>query len=127
MFAFNRTGLESVVFPASLRKISDCAFVGCRCLKRVKFSEGLEVLGTDEYPDSGSFLPGAFERCALEHVELPSTLKRIEYSVFKWCKSLRSIDLPEQFEYIGEECFYGSALETIRFPPSLKTVGKDAF
>ena len=55
------------------------------------------------------------------------TLKRIEFKTFKECKSLRSIDLPEQLEYIGKQCFYGSALETIRLPPSLKIIGKDAF
>ena len=44
------SGLENVEFPASLRTIAQGAFAECANLKTVKFGEGLEVLGTDEYP-----------------------------------------------------------------------------
>ena len=46
--AFEESGLESVEFPASLRTIAQASFNECTSLKAVKFSEGLEVLGTDE-------------------------------------------------------------------------------
>lgn len=68
-------------------------------------NEGLEVLGTDEYPDDGRRWYGVFGGSALEYIELPSTLKRIEYSAFEDCKNLKSIGLPEMLEYIGEQCF----------------------
>lgn len=48
----------------------------------MRFSEGLEVLGTDEYADDDTLFHGVFEESALENVWLPSTLKRIEYSAF---------------------------------------------
>ena len=48
----------------------------------MKFNEGLEVLGTDEYPDDGGLWCGIFQESSIESVELPSTLKRMEYSVF---------------------------------------------
>ena len=86
--AFEATGLESVEFPASLRTVSQAAFAKCESLKTVRFSKGLEILGTDEYPDNGRMWFGVFEETSVERVELPSTLKRIEYSVFENCKNL---------------------------------------
>ena len=105
MFSFSGTGLESVEFPASLRTIEQCAFCQCKNLKYAKFGEGLEVLGTDEYPEDDGAWCGVFEESALERVELPSTLKRIEYSTFEKCKNLKRINLPDGLEYIGKCCF----------------------
>ena len=81
--AFEETELENIEFPASLRTIAQGAFNGCKSLKTVKFNEGLEVLGTDEYPeDKSKRWFGVFEKSALEKVEFPSTLRRIEYNAF---------------------------------------------
>ena len=52
--------LESVEFPASLKTVAQAAFAGCKNLKTVKFNEGLEVLGTDEYFDDGGMYFGVF-------------------------------------------------------------------
>ena len=105
MSSFSEIGLESVEFPASLRTIEQCAFCQCKNLKYAKFGEGLEVLGTDEYLEDGKMYCGVFEESAVERVELPSTLKRIEYSAFEKCKNLKSIDLPDGLEHIGKCCF----------------------
>ena len=90
-------------------------------------NEGLEVLGTDEYPDNGGNSYGVFGDSALEYVELPSTLKRIEYCTFNGCKNLRNIHLPERLEYIGKLCFRESALTSVKLPPLLKTVEDGTF
>ena len=66
---------------------------------------GLEVLGTDEYTPDGRTWYGVFQESTLESVELPSTLKRIEYNAFQSCKRLKSIVLPDKLEYVGECCF----------------------
>ena len=71
----------------------------------MKFNNGLEVIGTDEYLNDGGLCYGVFEESSVENIELPSTLKRIEYSVFEGCKSLRSIHLPDRLEFIGQRCF----------------------
>lgn len=105
------------------------AFAKCDSLATVKFNEGLEVLGTDEHSDDDFFdeLCGVFQRSAVERVELPSTLKRIEYRAFKKCADLKEIILPERLEYIGDYCFYDSGLEEITLPGALKEVGDGLF
>ena len=49
------------------------------------------MIGTDEYDDDGKMYYGVFQESAVERVELPSTLKRIEYRVFANCKNLKHI------------------------------------
>ena len=121
-FCFLQSGLESVDFPASLRTISQGSFSLCESLKTARFAEGLEVLGTDEYPVDNSTWLGVFERSVLKNILLPSTLRRIEYSAFVQCKSLKTVKLPDGLEYIGEDCFETSGLESIKIPPAVKTI-----
>lgn len=125
--AFQNTGLWRVEFPCSLKKICQGAFCECRNLRTVKFSEGLEALGTDDYLDNGVLRPGVFENSSLNNVRLPSTLKRIEYSAFQGCSYLSDIYLPENLELIGQRCFHGSGLESVRLPPALTVIGDNAF
>ena len=106
--AFMGSGIEHAELPASINTIAQGAFAKCESLKTVKFGEGLEVLGTDEYflkEDTPESYWGVFERSAVECVELPTTLKRMEYSVFENCKNLKSINLPTSLKYIGARCF----------------------
>lgn len=81
------------------------AFAKCQHLKSVRFGDGLVELGTDERPDDGEMYFGVFQESAVERVELPYTLRRIEYCAFKSCKSLKDIGLPASVEHIGELCF----------------------
>ena len=126
-FAFYASGLEQLEFPASLRTVSQAAFAKCKSLRTVKFGEGLEVLGTDERPGEGKLWHGVFAESALENVELPSTLKRIEYGAFKDCKNLKTIKFPERLEYIGMCAFSGSRLQSVAFPKSVRTVTQGVF
>ena len=127
--AFEDSGLESVTFPSSVRTVHQTAFCRCQNLRKAVLNEGLEVLGTDEHSDDDFFdeLCGVFQRSAVERVELPSTLKRIEYRAFKKCADLKEIILPERLEYIGDYCFYDSGLEEITLPGALKEVGDGLF
>lgn len=104
-FAFSETNLGNIEFPSSLRTIAQGAFYKCENLRTVKFNAGLEVLGTDEYSDDGKMFYGVFEESAVECVELPYTLKELEYSAFENCKNLKSINLPNELTRIGKRCF----------------------
>lgn len=86
--AFLKNGLESVELPATFRTIFQAAFAQCYSLRTVKINVGLEVLGTPEHLDGGGMRLGVFQDSSVEHVELPSTLKRIGYSAFQNCDEL---------------------------------------
>ena len=116
-----------MTFPASLRRISHGALCECKHLRTVKFSEGLAALGTDEYDSDGSMFKGVFEGSALENVELPKTLKRIEYNIFEDCKNLKSILLPGGLEFIGEKAFYNAGLASVSIPKSVAEIADCAF
>ena len=90
-------------------------------------NEGLEALGTDEYKDDGGMGSGAFEDSGLKRIKLSSTIKRIEYSAFEDCKSLKNIQLPDKLVYVGKRGFYESGLESIAFPPSVRVIGPHTF
>ena len=105
-----------MTFPASLRRISQGAFSKCGNLKTVKFSEGLIALGTDEYDSDGDMIRGVFEGSALENVELPKTLERIEYSAFEDCGNLKNIILPEGLEFIGKKAFFNTKFADVTVP-----------
>ena len=126
IWGFRNSGLESFVAPKGLRTVHQGAFYKCEHLKTVKFNEGLEVLGMGEQPDSMD-LNGVFEESAVENVELPSTLRVIEYDAFMDCKNLKNVQLPEKLEYVGNSCFYGSGLESIALPSSIRVIGPYAF
>ena len=88
--------------------ISQGAFAACKSLKTVRFGEGLEVLGADTYPDDYKIRRGVFEKSALEHIELPSTLRRIEQNAFRECRSLRDIRLPDRLDPRFPEADFGT-------------------
>lgn len=68
-----------------------------------------------------------FYESAIENVQLPSTLRKIENYAFVNCRNLRSIRLPERLEKIGERCFCGCRLADIAFPASVEEIGERAF
>ena len=68
---FEKSGLEEIVLPASVKEIGARAFYYCKQLKNVQLNEGLEKLGSN-----------AFTWSAITSVRIPSTLKRIENETF---------------------------------------------
>ena len=60
----------------------------------------------------------------LERVELPAQLRCIGDDAFSFCPNLRSAQLPEGLESIGARAFFGSALETITIPKSVRRIGE---
>lgn len=98
---FFGTGVESVEFPAALRRIFQGVFARCESLRTAVLNEGLEELGFGEYSKGCELLYGVFSGSAVEHVQLPSTLRKIAYNTFMNCRSLRTIQLPDKLEHIG--------------------------
>ena len=118
---------RTVVFPNTIRRVRNGLFYGAETLRSAVLNEGLEVLGTDEYQADGDLQKGVFEESGLTKVRLPSTLKRIEYAVFKMCASLKSIQLPDGLGYIGKVAFGKCGLESVTLPNSVREICVQAF
>lgn len=83
-FAFRHSGLESVVIPNSVSKLSTGVFRQCLNLKNVTIDDGMEVIESS-----------AFDGCSmLEKVKLPKTIKSIGRRVFADCDKLKILHLP---------------------------------
>lgn len=81
--------------------------------------------GYDRIAD-GAFL-NANGQSVLENVNLPKGLTLIGKKAFQDCNYIKSIELNEGLENIGEKAFYGTTLETVKFPSSLKIINDCAF
>lgn len=125
--AFEGAGLESFIAPDSLRVIGQCTFWKCKSLRYVKLNEGLTVVGRDELSKDGSRFYGAFAESALQSIDFPSTLLRIEAKAFQNCEKLGRIHLPKRLQVIAEHCFDGTAIRVALIPASVREIGNDAF
>ena len=109
--------LTSLVIPASVIKVSDCAFAGYKHLKSVTFENGTEEIGY-----------AAFSYCyGLESIKLPETLTKIGDNAFEYCTILSNVDFPFGLEEIGYSAFHGSGIKAAILPDSVSKIGGLAF
>lgn len=64
---------------------------------------------------------------ALGRATLPDGVVCIGEAAFKGCVSLTRVELPDSLRSIGKHAFADTALESLRIPTSLETVGAAAF
>ena len=124
---FQGSGLRSVVFPSTLKRVEYCAFMGCENLKAVCLPEGLEYLGI-----------GCFLGTGIENIEFPASLRIISQASFSWCKNLKSVKFAEGLEALGTDerrrdgsmwsgAFQESALESVILPSTLRRIAYRTF
>ena len=100
-----------------LKSLGGDAFRYCHGLRRVLLNEGLETI-----------CPRCFEKCGVERITFPRTLRRIEDGAFASYKGLKQVDLADSaLEDIGRSAFFESGLESFTAPSSLGAIGEDAF
>ncbi len=107
-FAFTEvTVAEEIILPASLEKIGEASFSGCKNLKRVTF-EG----------EKTELSRRSFNNCkTLETVLLPSSLSEIPEYCFFGCNALSNISIPKSVIYLGPSCLnYCESLTEIELP-----------
>ena len=98
--AFYQSGLTALEIPENVTYIGTCAFQDCANLS-----------GEIVIPCKVTRLQGtAFARCEkIVSVKIPESVKYLGSGAFSGCKSLEKIELHDNFEYIGWDCFYGTA------------------
>jgi hypothetical protein len=111
-------GLTSVVIPAGVTTINDCAFQGCAGLTSVVIPAGMTTIG--HY---------AFEGCAgLTSVVIPAGVTTIGYCAFAGCAGLTSVVIPAGMTTIGHYAFAGCAgLTSVVIPAGVTTIHDRAF
>lgn len=109
--------ITSITVASSCKFIFAAAFHGNQSIREVTLPEGLKEIG-----DS------AFSGSALEHINIPSTVKRIGKSAFFKCEKLKEINLPNSITRI-EESTFGNCVELTKFtvPDSVTRIDNNAF
>ena len=83
----------------------------------ITISEGITTVGQN-----------AFLLCRdITKVNLPTSLKQINWQAFRQTTNLKSISLPKGLEVLQERAFNASVITSIVIPGSVKTVGALAF
>lgn len=85
-------------------------------VEHVVYEEGFEYIGTEM---------DGFSKCS--DIKIPSTVKKIvNRACYNLC-SLKTIELNEGLEEIGEYAFEFSGLRSVTMPSTLKSIGEGAF
>ena len=70
----------------------------------------------------------AFENCiSLKSIDIPGRINVIGDSAFEGCRELATVNFATGLTTICTRAFYGSGLESLKFPESLTTLGSYAF
>lgn len=110
--------LEKINIPESTRSISQRAFKGCASLK------------TLSVPEICKLGDSAFEGSGLESFIFPNRSEQnsVAQGLFRDCKNLKSVQLPDGITTILENAFSGcTGLLSVNIPRSLREVKSGAF
>ena len=137
--AFANCGsLVSVKVPDSVLHIDDGAFKECASLENIKFGANLQSIGNkvgttfDELKWNAVRIispVGVFKNCKqIKSITLPDSLTIIGDSAFQGCENLNEINIPNGITILGKGTF-GSCykLHEITLPNSLTIIGVYAF
>ncbi|MBQ8424761.1 MAG: leucine-rich repeat domain-containing protein [Clostridia bacterium] len=138
---YNLKNLRHVILPSSLEVIGENAFLDCKKLLSVEFSEGINLIENGAFancynltnvkiPDSVKIIGDeCFQGCKrLETIKLPNELRTISARTFNECESLLEIELPDTVTKIEEEAFVScNNLKSIKLNNGLESIGGNAF
>lgn len=137
----NSSYLVSMSLPDGITAIGTAAFANCLKLEEINIPEQTELISQEAFkgcaaltaltvPDNCKLGDRAFEGSGLESFMFPNRNEQhsVVSGLFYGCKNLKSVQLPEGVQSIGESAFSGCAgLRTINVPASLMEVKADAF
>ena len=106
-----------VRFHPSVVEVDDDAFEDRKQLIEVILNDGLKEIG--DY---------AFNGCALQSINIPSTVTNIGMNSFSSCTGLRKVVLNDGLIEIGTDAFTScKTLESITIPSTVLEIGSEAF
>ena len=115
--AFYNEGVQTVVFPSTLKKIGKQAF--CYSDLRSFSFAGNETVEVEEF---------AFSETSMEEIVVPANIKNIPDGCFGDNIYNKSIVIEEGVETIGNYAFQDNQYATsIKIPGTVKTIGENAF
>ena len=125
------SSLKSVSIPNSVTAIGDNAFYRCTALSAVELPGGLKKLGYSVFSYSGLkevTVPGTvttlrsyiFENCTnLKNAVLEKGITLVSECMFKGCKSLESVIIPDTVTIVHYSFHECPALTSVEFPKSV--------
>ena len=114
--AFRNCKMKSVVLPDSIDRIRAKAFYQCENLKFVKLGNNVDTI------EGGAFA----ECCSLKHIDIPAGIKTInDYAFLN--SGLESIELHEGLLCLGCKALFGTNIESVHLPASIKKLEYNCF
>lgn len=102
--------------PNGVMTIGEYAFENNKNIKKIVLPESVTRIETS-----------AFNRTAIQSINLPSKLTEIQMWAFANCKELESVILPESIEVLSSHVFYDCEhLEYLQIPKSVKKIEDSA-
>lgn len=133
----DRSSLEHIELPVSLKYFSSPDFSGCNSLKSMKWPAGVTDVGgfanctaLEEVLIPEGVLKvneDAFYGCENLDITLPESIQIIEDKAFSGCRKLKLDHLPSSLTYLGREAFYSCPLLTVNSIPTGVKVVNTAF
>ena len=129
---YGYTGLVSVDIPDSVTSIGYRTFYGCTGLKKVNITSieawcniSFYSVGSNPLSYAGSlYLNGEL----VTELVIPDSVTSIDYSAFRGCTGLVSVDIPDSVTSIGNYAFEGcTGLVSVDIPDSVTSIDYGAF
>lgn len=121
---FYKSMLQKIKIPSSVITIDKNAFYQCQTLIDVQFSNDSKLKTIRE---------NVFLRTGLTSIEIPASVERIDEQAFCYCSNLNKVtfkkndDQTAALKTIGNNAFWGTSIEIIELPPSIKTIENSVF
>ena len=113
---FRNCKMKSVVLPDSIDRIRAKAFCQCENLKSVKLGNNVDTIEDSAFA----------ECCSLKHIDIPAGIKTInDYAFLN--SGLESIELHEGLLRLGRKALFGTNIESVHLPASIKKLEYNCF
>ncbi len=146
--------LKNIAIPSGVKEIKSAVFSGCTSLEEVSIGSGVASISNDAFDgcynikkitvddknNSYKSIDGVLyskdmtvlvkypSAMAGETFEIPSSVKKIHSSAFRFSKALKNVVIPNSVEEIGASAFSNcEALESVTIGANVKSMGTSAF